>query len=74
MRWSRRSRTNPGSTPTSNDDDRPVWGMPTACPSCGGAGYLDRIDLVNDTMQQHCVMCATAWETPKRETSAAPVR
>ena len=51
----------PGSTP--------VWGLPTACPECGGPGYLDRIDLVNEVMQQHCRSCDHRWHTAKDDTA-----
>ena len=46
----------------------PVWGLPGACPRCGGHGYLDRIDLVNEVMQQHCRSCSHRWDTAKDDT------
>ena len=46
-----------------------VWGMPSACPDCGGNGYLDRIDLVQEVMHQHCTACGLRWDTAKDETT-----
>ena len=37
------------------------WGEPGRCPSCGGAGFLDRLDLVDRITDQHCIECGTTW-------------
>ena len=50
---------------------QPVWGRATACPHCGGHGYLDHIDLVRKVMHQHCVACERTWQTPESATRAA---
>ena len=49
----------------------PVWGRATACPHCGGHGYLDHIDLVRRVMHQHCVVCERRWVTPESATRVA---
>ncbi len=49
-----------------------TWGKPTSCPSCGGAGYLDRVDLVDREMWQHCPACRATWRTS--ESDCAPAR
>ena len=46
------------------------WGMPGRCPECGDFGYLDKIDLVNETMLQHCATCCHRWETSKADIDA----
>lgn len=43
------------------------FGFPTPCPSCGGRGYLDSIDLKRRLMFQHCPSCFTKWETHEAE-------
>ena len=48
-----------------------IWGRPTRCPACDSPGYLDRIDLVNRVMFQHCPNCRQRWETPESETVPA---
>jgi len=48
-----------------------VWGMPSRCPACGDFGYLDRIDVVNDLMFQHCPTCWHKWETHRSETTSS---
>lgn len=50
---------------------RPQWGQPTACPSCGSGGYLDHVDLRARTMEQHCVECGHKWLTHESEFSSA---
>ena len=45
----------------------PMWGMPTVCPECGGRGYLDRINLRDRTMEQHCPTCFHRWSTSEAE-------
>ncbi len=46
------------------------WGMPGRCPECGDFGYLDKVDLVNEVMVQHCPTCWHRWETTKAEIEA----
>jgi hypothetical protein len=48
-----------------------VWGMPTRCPACAKPGYLDRVDLVDKVMFQHCPWCATEWQTSEAEIMAS---
>ncbi|HSL56980.1 MAG TPA: hypothetical protein VK866_03985 [Acidimicrobiales bacterium] len=48
-----------------------VWGLPTRCPACGDFGYLDRIDVVNEVMLQHCPTCWHKWETHRSETTSS---
>jgi hypothetical protein len=43
------------------------WGMPSRCPECGAYGYLDRIDLIDEVMHQHCPSCWTRWVITKQE-------
>ena len=45
---------------------RREWGFPGRCPACDGPGYLDRIDMVNLVMYQHCPSCGEQWS--ERET------
>jgi hypothetical protein len=42
--------------------ENPDWASPSACPSCGKTGYLDRIDIANKVTYQHCPWCWTKWE------------
>ena len=44
-----------------------VFGLPTKCPACGKPGYLDRIDLVDRVMFQHCPWCSTSWHISESE-------
>jgi hypothetical protein len=39
-----------------------IWGRPSKCPACGESGYLDRIDLVQRMMYQHCPSCLHRWD------------
>ncbi len=39
------------------------WGRPTRCPVCAAPGYLDRLDLVDSVMYQHCPECGERWTT-----------
>ena len=48
-------------------DDRPPWGRPSRCPECRQAGYLDRIDLVDRVMWQHCPDCRAMWSTAEAD-------
>ena len=43
------------------------WGRPGVCPDCGSAGYLDRVDMINRVMHQHCTACGKAWEISEAE-------
>lgn len=53
---------------TQAGEKKPQWGFPTRCPECGDYGYLDRIDVVNEVMFQHCPTCWSRWETPRSAT------
>ena len=50
------------------------WGMPGRCPECGAFGYLDRIDLVDDLMHQHCPSCWHRWTVSKQEIEVSAAR
>ncbi len=43
------------------------WAEPSSCPSCGAAGYLDRIDIERRITSQHCPWCWTKWEVAADE-------
>lgn len=47
------------------------WGMPSHCPECQSYGYLDRIDLVDEVMYQHCPTCYHRWTISKRQVEMA---
>ena len=47
------------------------FGLPTPCPACSHAGYLDSIDLTERRMYQHCPACFTKWETSEDELASA---
>ena len=47
-----------------------VFGMPTRCPACEKPGYLDRIDLVDRVMFQHCPWCSTVWRVSEADITA----
>lgn len=49
----------PESVPTTDETSI----LPGPCPSCGGPGFLDHIDLVAQRQVQHCKACGTEWET-----------
>jgi uncharacterized protein (DUF983 family) len=57
---SRRSTREAAATHTI--DDAPVV-LPNWCPQCGGAGYLDSINLVRETKVQTCQACGLRWES-----------
>ena len=46
------------------------FGFPTSCPDCGGRGYLDHLDLVDRTQDQHCVDCSYKWTTSEEALTA----
>lgn len=50
------------------------WGMPGFCPECGAYGYLDRIDLVDDVMHQHCPSCWHHWTVSKHDIEVSAAR
>ena len=37
---------------------------PQRCPNCGGAGYLDHIDLGHHVQSEHCQKCGERWTRP----------
>ncbi|MEY2434574.1 MAG: hypothetical protein QOC92_4299 [Acidimicrobiaceae bacterium] len=39
---------------------------PDDCPVCGGAGYLDHIDLTTREQRQHCRQCGRIWSSSIR--------
>jgi len=45
-------------------EGEPAVVLPEWCPDCGGAGYLDHINLVRDTKTQTCQQCQLRWESP----------
>ena len=45
-------------------DSEPEVVLPEWCPDCGGAGYLDHINLIRETKTQSCQDCHLRWETP----------
>ena len=53
---------------------KPVFGRPTRCPTCGGGGYLDRIDMVDRVMFQHCRECGFKWETSEVQLAVEALR
>jgi hypothetical protein len=57
---SRRSTRDATATETIDGDSvvLPEW-----CPLCGGAGYLDSINLIRETKMQSCQECGMRWET-----------
>jgi hypothetical protein len=52
---------------------KPHFGLPTSCPECGHAGYLDHIDPFREVMYQHCPSCFHKWELSRAEVEAANV-
>jgi uncharacterized protein (DUF983 family) len=50
---------------------REVWGRPGRCPSCGGRGYLDRIDVIDRIMYEHCTECFHKWQVAEADTVPA---
>jgi hypothetical protein len=48
-----------------------VWGRPGQCPQCGGKGYLDRIDVIDRVMYQHCTDCYHKWSVAEADTVPA---
>ena len=47
------------------------FGYPTPCPECGGAGYLDSIDITRRVMFQHCTSCFTKYQVTEEELISA---
>ncbi len=49
---------------------KPRWGFPFPCPSCGGRGYLDRVDPRHELMYLHCTECLEKYELAKADSDA----
>ncbi len=45
-------------------DAPPDAGVPGPCPTCGGRGFLDLIDVVKRVQHEHCVDCRANWSRP----------
>ena len=52
----------PGAAPAAEPRQRREWGFPGRCPACNDPGYLDRIDMIDLVMYQHCPACGERWE------------
>jgi hypothetical protein len=37
-------------------------------------GFLDRVDLVNRTMREHCPHCRATWEVSEADCSLSPAQ
>jgi hypothetical protein len=48
-------------------------GEPGTCPSCGGQGFLDHIDLTHDRQTQHCKSCGHRWVISLSGTDSDPL-
>jgi uncharacterized protein (DUF983 family) len=48
-----------------------VWGRPGRCPKCEGRGYLDRIDVIDRIMYEHCTECGNQWSVAESATQPA---
>ena len=55
---------------TAHEHRREVWGRPGFCPKCGGRGYLDRIDVVDRIMYEHCTECFSKWSVAESDTES----
>jgi hypothetical protein len=53
---------------TARSERHEVWGRPGQCPKCGGHGYLDRIDVIDRIMFEHCTDCFHRWQVAEAET------
>ena len=60
VRLKPRRRSRP--TTTTQTIDEPVV-LPNWCPQCGGAGFLDSINLTRETKTQTCQDCGERWES-----------
>ena len=60
--------------PQLSNKDLLEWGMPSRCPACGSYGYLDRIDLVDEVMYQHCPTCYERWTISKHDIELSAAR
>jgi uncharacterized protein (DUF983 family) len=49
----------------------PAWGSPSACPSCGGRGYVDHLDLFDEIMYLHCTACGEKFVRARAEIGPA---
>ena len=47
------------------------FGLPTPCPECGHAGYLDHIDPFREIMYQHCPSCFHKWDLTRADVEGA---
>ena len=47
---------------TKRHETKRIWGQSNPCPECGGQGYLDRIDLIDRVMYEHCTDCGHKYE------------
>lgn len=52
------------------DAGEPQFGLPTPCPKCGNMGYVDRVDMVHETLRQHCPSCFHRWMLTRTEVEA----
>jgi hypothetical protein len=59
--------TERGQTPPAPTAHRQKWGRPGPCPSCGGDGFLDHIDMIDRIMYQHCTDCLKKWQVTEAE-------
>ena len=55
-----------------DSQDSRAFGQPVACPDCGGVGFLDRIDVRNRIMFQHCVRCGYVYQTTEADIATEP--
>jgi uncharacterized protein (DUF983 family) len=56
---------------TAQEVRREVWGIPGRCPQCNGRAYLDRIDVVERMMFEHCTECGHEWNVSEAETAGS---
>lgn len=66
--FARKPRAVPGVIDLREPAPAPLeFGFPTPCPSCGGRGYLDGIDVTQGVMYEHCPSCWTKWTVTEAE-------
>jgi DNA-directed RNA polymerase subunit RPC12/RpoP len=53
--------------------EKRIWGQANRCPECGGRGYLDRIDLVDHEMHEHCLQCGEKFVDRQADLSSPRV-
>lgn len=56
----RRRARDRAATPVTGDETAV---LPNWCPECGGAGYLDWINLTREVKVQTCQQCGLHWES-----------